>query len=399
MGLERKFWISGVLGSLIVAAMAATTAEGFPAWVWPLLVAVVWLLVVRLSVPAAAAVTGSDPAAALDSEVAQSVSGLMRALEGQFAARAEGIDAEATDIQRLLSDASARVRDALEGVRGRSTEQRRLLMEISSKLHDRSDGEPDLARAVQQTDAVLTQFVDYVMDTGSNSTMMVKRIDEMVEHMHHADELLGDVKVIADQTNLLALNAAIEAARAGEAGRGFAVVADEVRKLSKRSDRFNDEIRVVIGQSITAIEGARQAMSGLASQDMNSAVRAKAHISSIMERLGGVSLALAENLDSVYAINGEFGSLLGDASAALPFQEIEHRLGACVQRHVGAMRGCAERLGNGRTGLGIVERIAAHDFAEEMGRLNADLDALAVYEEVAEPELDYVRSERRRQRS
>ena len=399
MGIEKKFWVSGVLGSLIVAAMAATTAEGFPAWLWPLLVAVVWLLVVRFSAPAPARVTGSGASAGLDGEVAESVSGFIGALEGKFTASAKGLDTEVTDIQRLVSDASKRVRDSLEGVRGRSVEQRRLLREITSKMHDRSDGDPDLGRAVQQTDAVLTQFVDYVMDTGSYSTMMVKRVDEMVEHMHHADELLGDVKVIADQTNLLALNAAIEAARAGEAGRGFAVVADEVRKLSKRSDRFNDEIRVVIGQSIKAIEGARQAMAGLASQDMDSAVRAKAHISSVMERLGGVSLALAENLDSVYAINGEFGSLLGDAADALPFQEIEYRLGACAERHIGAMQGCAESLGNGRTGLDLIERMVPHDFTEVLNRLNADLDALATLDEASDPGADTVRMERRRQRS
>jgi methyl-accepting chemotaxis protein len=130
--------------------------------------------------------------------------------------------------------------------------------ENSSKASEASRKAAETARLggeiVEDALAKMRAIADSVGQTA-------KKVQELGKSSNQIGEIIGVIDDIADQTNLLALNAAIEAARAGEQGRGFAVVADEVRKLAERTSKATKEITVMIqniqAETLSAVEAMK----------------------------------------------------------------------------------------------------------------------------------------------
>lgn len=111
----------------------------------------------------------------------------------------------------------------------------------------------DISKKTDEDTLNAIQVIESTIDTmGQLSTQMngaSKGIFELDTQSQKVAQLVDSIRGIADQTNLLALNAAIEAARAGEQGRGFAVVADEVRQLASRTSVATEEIIGVVSEN------------------------------------------------------------------------------------------------------------------------------------------------------
>uniref|UniRef100_UPI00389AFED0 methyl-accepting chemotaxis protein n=1 Tax=Pseudomonas laurentiana TaxID=2364649 RepID=UPI00389AFED0 len=139
-------------------------------------------------------------------------------------------------------------------------QQYREVDQVATASHEMSATAHDVARsAAQAADAargadqatreglgVINQTTRAIDDLARDMTRAMSQVEGLSASSEQIGSVLEVIRGIAEQTNLLALNAAIEAARAGEAGRGFAVVADEVRNLARRTQESVEEIRQVI---------------------------------------------------------------------------------------------------------------------------------------------------------
>jgi len=273
-------------------------------------------------------------------------------------------------IQGLVGDAAVTLHGSFNGLNAASDKQQHLVTNLVEKMHsDQSDAGISFAEFAAETDKVLKFFIDHVLQVSVNSMRMVEHINDMVSQMEQAEDLLGDVKTIADQTNLLALNAAIEAARAGEAGRGFAVVADEVRNLSGRSNVFNGEIREVIGNTHDIIIKAKEEVNELASKDMNFAIESKSQVDQMLAQVGEVNETIELRLQDVSGIAGEIDMMVGDAVRSLQFEDIVNQLASYSQQHLDRAGSIVEELHKGLRNLRSAEKEGVEVYIQEVGNL------------------------------
>jgi len=140
------------------------------------------------------------------------------------------------------------------------------------------DGNPWMVQFASTIDLTLDRFVVTVVNMSEASMGLVGKVGSINNLMPGVIKALKDIDQIASQTNLLALNAAIEAARAGEAGRGFAVVADEVRALSNRSAGFSDQIQKMLKDIENQVKDLTVDIGSVASQELNYVIESKKYV-------------------------------------------------------------------------------------------------------------------------
>ena len=316
-------------------------------------------------------------------QVEDAVVELVKSIDESFQSMTTTMDNDLKTIKGLVADAVVTLQSSFNGLSQASNEQKSMVsfmvdrMKASGDHNDEQAEQLTFREFVTETDKVLKFFIDHVVQVSHNSMKMVDHINDMVEQMNRADALLADVKNIADQTNLLALNAAIEAARAGEAGRGFAVVADEVRNLSARSNAFNDEIKEVIQSSQRTIVEANEEMSELASKDMNFAIQSKARVDDMLNQVSELNEMVGERLQGVSVITGNIDQMVSDAVRSLQFEDIVGQLTEYSGKHMQKAATLVNEMHQGLATLRQAEKEGWHAYVHELHVLRDHISNLA----------------------
>jgi len=166
-----------------------------------------------------------------------------------------------------LSSSAEQMTRGIEGQSGRSAqiaaaseEMSQTVIDVARNTASIADSAMDTAKTAQTGGSVVVRSVSEVQAIASSVGSSAATLSTLGEKSQQIGEIVGVINDIADQTNLLALNAAIEAARAGEQGRGFAVVADEVRKLAEKTAKATSEISTMIKSIQEEVDGSIAAM-------------------------------------------------------------------------------------------------------------------------------------------
>ena len=371
----------GVLWLLVVAGAAAAIEPALRNGIFigaVVLIAIGWVMIAGMG-------AGDDPAPQVlrgggaDADALAATGNALVRCGEEFSVQFDNTRGELGRAQQIFSDAIAKLIDSFNAMSAQARRQQELGMEIISK-HGGAQGISDFEQFARQTSDTLRTFVDSVVENSKLAMELVEMTDRIATEMRQILGMLGEIEGISKQTNLLALNAAIEAARAGEAGRGFAVVADEVRDLSGRTSHFSQQIRALMQNMQKSIADTETAINKMAAQDMTFALQSKSDVEQAMNDVEELNRHTSQTVTELNHIAEVMESSVNQAVVSLQFQDMVTQLVSHVSNRLGELQSVVGEIG----GAGRVAGGAANGISPEQAeRVRAQLaNAVAMLESI-----------------
>lgn len=240
--------------------------------------------------------------------------GNMHAMVSKLSLVSASLSEQSKSTARNAAQRSERIRlqqDEINMVATAINEMAAATQEIAGNADHTAQNSTQAVSACMQGGKQVVQTQSSIQNLANEVQVATKVIQELEVHGNSINTILSTIQDIAEQTNLLALNAAIEAARAGEQGRGFAVVADEVRVLSQRTHSSTKEIQHMIetlqGTTLKAVGIMRDSgqLAGTSVEDADLAAHSLTDIQHAVERISDMATQIASAAEEQASVTSE----------------------------------------------------------------------------------------------
>lgn len=210
-------------------------------------------------------------------------------------------------------------------------------LDVSEASTGASGGGSGLVAVFQKSENQLSRVVASIETAVSSKASLVGQVHALSGFVAELQHMATQVASIAAQTNLLAINAAIEAAHAGDAGRGFAVLAQEVRKLSALSGETGRHIAAKVQVVNDAIDATRKAADISNDEDRSAAHTSRSVIDDVLGEFRGITEALVQSTNLLKTESLGIRSEISEALVQLQFQDRVGQILSHVQHNIGLM--------------------------------------------------------------
>lgn len=339
MSGNGRFAFAGIALTVLVVGvlLAVDPAARTPAVVLAMLVLLVgWLVAGSVFRTSPAEHQNATAPTHFSREVIEKSGEAIVHVSGEISRQVGEMRDEVARTQVIFSEAIGKLVGSFQDMNAQIQRQQQLGMQVVAGGAE-GGSVSEFQNFANKTSETLRQFVDSVVENSRLAMSLVEMTDRIISQMSEVRGMLGEIEGISKQTNLLALNAAIEAARAGEAGRGFAVVADEVRDLSGRTNHFSQQIRGSLAKMQTTIEATEQAINQMAAQDMTFALTSKSDVELAMVGINEMNRRTGETVLELNTIGERVEIAVNQAIMSLQFQDMVTQLLGHVSKRLDVM--------------------------------------------------------------
>lgn len=350
----KKLTSPKILAILIAQAITIIGAfTGLPAWVAVILSCISMVLVIMVAFQDQKEISETKEEQTDEHQKLEGVMEYSQLLDEAFVQISDQFNTMHKDLSQMkdiVGSATQKLSGSFTGMENESLGQMELLRKLIESLIQATQGDEHAKQTMginefaTETEQIVGNFISLISGIVSSSSSVGASFQTMNKQVEDVVSLLNDVNQITSQTNLLALNAAIEAARAGEAGRGFAVVADEVRTLSQRTAQFSDEIRNLITSTQDSITNLSSTVEQITNTDMTLADQSQHRMQEMWSEMLSLNTDVVNQSESIQSISEQMQQHIVAGVISLQFEDLTIQLMDHVTKRMTSLEGFLQQL-------------------------------------------------------